>query len=174
MEPTHVLVPLDGSPLSEDALAYALSVFGCQVTVLNVVTPLDAGMSEGGVLELRDERIEPARRRADRLIERARSRAAAEGRTIESAVEAGDPAETILSYADRHDVDHIAIGGHGDDPNGLLERLLGTVATTVVAEAPITVTVVRERADVGVEDGDADGSGGDANAGDGPDAGGDH
>jgi len=168
MEPTHVLVPLDGSPLSEDALAYALSVFGCQVTVLNVVTPLDAGMSEGGVLELRDERTEPARRRADRLIERARSRAAAEGRTIESAVEAGDPAETILSYADRHDVDHIAIGGHGDDPNGLLERLLGTVATTVVAEAPITVTVVRERANA--DTGDV----ADASAGGAPDAGGAH
>ena len=133
MEPTHVLVPLDGSPLSEDALAYALSVFGCQVTVLNVVTPLDAGMSEGGVLELRDERTEPARRRAD-----------------------------------RHDVDHIAIGGHGDDPNGLLERLLGTVATTVVAEAPITVTVVRERANA--DTGDV----ADASAGGAPDAGGAH
>lgn len=173
MEPTHVLVPLDGSPLSEDALAYALSTFECPVTVLNVVTPLDAGMSEGGVLELDDERMEPARRRADRLIERARSQAA-EDREIERAVEAGDPAETILSYAARHDVDHIAIGGHGDDPSGLLERLLGTVATTVVAEAPITVTVVRERADIGVEDGDGDSAGGDANAGGGTDADGDH
>jgi nucleotide-binding universal stress UspA family protein len=174
MEPTHVLVPLDGSPLSEDALAYALSTFECPVTVLNVVTPLDAGMSEGGVLELDDERMEPARRRADRLIERTTACAAAEDRAIERAVEAGDPAETILSYAARHDVDHIAIGGHGDDPNGLLERLLGTVATTVVAEAPITVTVVRERADVGVEDGDGDSAGGSANAGGGTDADGDH
>ena len=165
MEPTHVLVPLDGSPLSEDALAYALSVFECPVTVLNVVTPLDAGMSEGGVLELHDEDMEPARRRAERLIEQARSRAVAENRTVESAVEAGDPAETILSYAESHGVDHIVIGGHSDDPDGLLERLLGTVATTVVAEAPVTVTVVRERAGVGVED--ESGAGGDAGDGDG-------
>lgn len=147
MEPAHVLVPLDGSPLSEDALAYALSVFESPVTVLNVVTPLDAGMSEGGVLELSDGRMAPARRRADRLTERAMTRATAEDRDVDTAVEVGDPAETILSYVDRHDVDHIAIGGHGGDPNGLVERLLGTVATTVVAEASITVTVVREHAD---------------------------
>ena len=80
----------------------------------------------------------------------------------------------LIELAARHDVDHIAIGGHGDDPSGLLERLLGTVATTVVAEAPITVTVVRERADVGVEDGDGDSAGGSANAGGGTDADGDH
>jgi len=35
------------------------------------------------------------------------------------------------------------MGGHSGDPDGLVERLLGTVATTVVAEAPVTVTVVR-------------------------------
>ncbi|WP_181693208.1 universal stress protein [Natronomonas sp. LN261] len=149
MEPVHVLVPLDGSPLSEDALTYALSVFECQITVLNVVTPLDAGMSEGGVLDPGDERGASARQHADRLIERAANRAAAEGRPVETAVESGDPAEAILSYADQHGVDHIVIGGHGGDPNGLARRLLGTVATTVVAEAPITVTVVREHADGG-------------------------
>jgi hypothetical protein len=35
--PDHVLVPLDGSPLSEDALAHALETFDCRVAVLNVV-----------------------------------------------------------------------------------------------------------------------------------------
>lgn len=34
---SHVLVPLDGSPLAEDALEYALDVFDCKVTVLNIV-----------------------------------------------------------------------------------------------------------------------------------------
>ncbi len=48
MEPSHVLVPLDGSPLADAALTHAFSVFECPVTVLNVVTRLDSGMSEGG------------------------------------------------------------------------------------------------------------------------------
>jgi nucleotide-binding universal stress UspA family protein len=35
------------------------------------------------------------------------------------------------------------MGGHGG-ASGLTSRILGTVATTVVAEASTTVTVVRE------------------------------
>jgi hypothetical protein len=33
---------LHGSPLAEEALAYALAVFDCEVTVLNVVTAVTA------------------------------------------------------------------------------------------------------------------------------------
>ena len=144
MRPSHVLVPLDGSPLSDDALAYAFEVFDCRVTVLNVLTPLDADMSEGGILEPGEERKETARKRADWLIERAEERAASEGRTVETAIESGDPADVILSYAEHNDIDHIVIGGHGGDPKKLVRKLLGTVATAVVSEASVTVTVVRE------------------------------
>ncbi|MEF8780062.1 MAG: universal stress protein [Haloferacaceae archaeon] len=143
MTPSHVLVPLDGSPLADDALVYALELFDCRITVLNVVTPIDAGMSEGGVLETEEERAEAARERADRLIERAQARAAEMDRTIETAVETGDPAEAILAHVDETDVDQVVLGGHGGPRTGVLRRLLGTVATTVVGEAPVPVTVVR-------------------------------
>lgn len=142
MQPSHVLVALDGSPLSEAALAHALDVFDCPVTVLNVVTPLDASMSESGVIE-REERENEAREHADEVIEAAASRAAEHDQSVETVVEEGDPAETIVEYADEHDVDQIVMGGHGGDANELTQRLLGTVATTVVREAPVTVTVVR-------------------------------
>ena len=140
---SHVLVPLDGSPLADDALVHALDTFDCPVTVLNVVTPLDASMSEGGVLEPEAGRQETARDRAENLIDRARRRADEAERDLDTAVETGDPAETILAYVDEHDVDHVVMGGHGGEKRGLADRLLGTVATTVVGEAPVTVTVVR-------------------------------
>ncbi len=143
MTPSNVLVPLDGSPLADEALAHALATFDCTITVLNVVTPLDANMSEGGILESGDRRRVAARERSDRLIDRARGRAAAEDRAIETAVTRGDPAETILEYVADHDVDHVVMGGHGGDRGRITRRLLGTVATAVVAEAPVTVTVVR-------------------------------
>ncbi|GAA0513246.1 Nucleotide-binding universal stress protein, UspA family [Halorubrum aquaticum] len=143
MTPDHVLVPLDGSPLAEEALAHALATFDRPVTVLNVLTPLDAGMAEGGVLEPDGKRERNAAARAERLVEDARDRAAADGRTVETAVETGDPAETILGYVEDHDVDHVVMGGHGGERGSIARRLLGTVATAVVGEAPVTVTVVR-------------------------------
>lgn len=143
MAPTHVLVPLDGSPLSDEALSHALETFDCRVTVLNVVTPLDGPMSEGGVLETDEGRIEDARERAEAVVDRARERAAEVDREVETAVETGDPAETIVEFVEAGDVDHVVMGGHGGERNELARRLLGTVATAVVGEAPVTVTVVR-------------------------------
>ena len=143
MAPAHVLVPLDGSPLADDALVHALDTFDCQVTVLNVVTSLDESMSEGGILEPGADRREGARERAENVIDAAKRRAEEAGRTVETAVETGDPAETILDYVDESDVDHVVMGGHGGERNELARRLLGTVATVVVGEAPVTVTVVR-------------------------------
>nr|WP_245545323.1 universal stress protein [Halomicrobium katesii] len=78
MRPSHVLVPLDGSPLSQAALSHALDVFDCPITVLNVVTPIDGGMSEGGVLA-DDERGAEARTHADEVIDAAREQAAGTG-----------------------------------------------------------------------------------------------
>jgi nucleotide-binding universal stress UspA family protein len=143
MAPSHVLVPLDGSPLANEAFSQVLETFDSRITVLNVVTPMDAAMSEGGLLEPGDQRLQDARERTDRLIQGARTEAEARNRTIEAAVETGDPAETILEYVAAHDVGHVVMGGHGGDGIDIGNRLLGTVATTVVAEAPVTVTVVR-------------------------------
>ncbi|SEV99604.1 universal stress protein [Halobacterium jilantaiense] len=143
MSQGEVLVPLDGSPLADEALREALALFDAPVTVLNVVTPLDSGMSEGGVLQRDEQREAAAMERADSLVARASDRAASQGRTVETVVETGEPAETILAYVEANDVDHVVMGGHGGPDAGLAERLLGTVATKVVTESPTSVTVVR-------------------------------
>ena len=143
MAPSHVLVPLDGSPLADEALERALELFDCRVTVLNVVTPIDESMSESGILEPDEDRREDAHERAEQVVERARRRAADADRTVETAVVTGDPAEAILEYVADNDVDHVVMGGHGGERSGIARRLLGTVSTRVVGEAPVTVTVVR-------------------------------
>jgi nucleotide-binding universal stress UspA family protein len=143
MAPSHVLVPLDGSELASEAFTRALDLFDCRITVLNVLTPIDASMSEGGLLEPAADRREAAREHADELVSAAREEAAASDRTVTTAVETGDPAATILDYVDEHAVDHVVMGGHGGPGNAIARRLLGTVATDVVSDAPVSVTVVR-------------------------------
>lgn len=143
MIPDHVLVPLDGSPLADEALAHALALFDCRVTVLNVLTPLDAGMAESGVLESDEERMAAARERADGLVDAARERVGEPDREVDIVIETGDPAETILTVVDDAGIDQVVMGGHGGDLGEIARRLLGTVATAVVSESDVTVTVVR-------------------------------
>jgi nucleotide-binding universal stress UspA family protein len=144
MKPSHVLVPLDGSPLAEDALRHAIAVHGCRITVLNVVTPIEAGMSEGNVLETDEEREEKARKRAENLVEDAKEETDTEEES-ETTVEVvrGDPAEEILDRVEESDIDHVVMGSHGGERGALTRRLLGTVSSKVVSEAPVSVTVVR-------------------------------
>lgn len=139
MAPSHVLVALDGSPQAEAALEHALAEFDGKITVLNVITPIDTGMSEGRLLGPDEERREAARERVERLVAEAPGSAP----TVEPAVIADEPADAILSYLADHDVDHVVLGGHGGPRIEFAERLLGTVAQTVAEEADVSVTIVR-------------------------------
>lgn len=143
MIPSHVLVPLDGSPLAAEALDHALETFDCRVTVLNVVTPLDDGMSEGSALAADQDRLEEAHERANGLVDAARGRADSVDRYVETVVETGDPAATIVDYVEANDVDFIVMGSHGEGGGEISRRLLGTVSTAVIGEAAVPVTIIR-------------------------------
>jgi serine/threonine protein kinase len=65
-----------------------------------------------------------------------------EARATFHVLEAVDPAEAILDYARHNHVDHIVMGARA---NSTMRKILGSVAGKVAAEAPCTVTVVRDR-----------------------------
>lgn len=65
-----------------------------------------------------------------------------QGRITFHVLEAFDPAETILEYARENNVDHIVMGAR---ENSTMRKILGSVSAKVAAEAPCTVTVVRNR-----------------------------
>lgn len=64
------------------------------------------------------------------------------GKATFHVLQAIDPAEAILHYARQNNVDHIVMGARA---NSTIRKLLGGVSGKVAAEAPCTVTVVRER-----------------------------
>ncbi|EHR71930.1 serine/threonine protein kinase [Burkholderiales bacterium JOSHI_001] len=63
-----------------------------------------------------------------------------EGRLTFHVLEAPDPANAIVDFAQRNQVDHIVMGARG---SSALRRLLGSVSSAVVAQSDCTVTVVR-------------------------------
>lgn len=84
-------------------------------------------------------------RHVQRLVELrhwARPLGVAEGRATFHVLEASDVAEAILDYARANRVDHLVLGARD---NSLTRRLLGSVSGRVAAEAPCSVTVVRQR-----------------------------
>ena len=66
-----------------------------------------------------------------------------QGRATFHVLEAVDPAEMILDYARLNNVDHIIMGARA---SSAMRKILGSVSAKVAAEAPCTVTVVRNRA----------------------------
>ncbi|MFA9425092.1 universal stress protein [Natronorubrum sp. A-ect3] len=142
----HVLVPIDGSESSWDALDYAFEQYdGEQITALHVVDPAESvyAGSEGGAYD--STAFDHTLERGEELCEQAKARLEdgeyADSTVLETTVEPGRPSQTILEVADDRDVDHIIMGSHGR--SGLSRILLGSVAETVTRRAAVPVTIVR-------------------------------
>lgn len=141
----HVLVPVDGSPQSEDALEHAFEQFpDADVTALTAVDPIAAGYAAApgpDATGYPGEWAEQAEERADAILDEVADLAADVGRTVDTVRVTDRPARAIVDYAEEHDVAHIVVGSHGR--TGVTRVLLGSVAENVVRRAPCPVTVVR-------------------------------
>ena len=139
----RILVPVDGSDPSWDALEFALSEHGdAEIVVINVINPMEGAYGAdamGG--DYWEGWYENAEARAEGLFDDARDRASEAGADIETVKETGPPARTIVDYAEEHDIGHIIIGSHGR--KGVSRILLGSVAEAVVRRATVPVTIVR-------------------------------
>ena len=123
-----ILVPLDGSRLAEAVIPYAIQIaraFHAAVTLFHVEHPLGAppALTKKGYLESVAEGMER------------------EGAIVVKAVASGLPVEEIISYAEREQMDLIAMSTHG---HGELRRLvLGSTADKVLHSTEIPLLLVR-------------------------------
>ncbi|MFD1589361.1 universal stress protein [Halorientalis brevis] len=131
----EVLLPTDGSPLSQAALEHAIATFpDGNITLLYVV---DARFTTPDDDELRPERQFPE------LLE------IADRHDVEVATEirVGHPAREIVTVSEETDVDEIMMGSHGR--SGTSRILLGSIAERVLRRAPVPVTIVRPQQRMG-------------------------
>ncbi|MHC3436691.1 universal stress protein [Natrialbaceae archaeon A-gly3] len=139
----HVLVPVDGSSPAGAALEYACDHHAdARLTLLYVIDPMtDYSRYRAGPGYGREHEYENEREKGEAVLESA-IEAVPEEIEVETVLESGSPARTIVAYADDNDVDAIVMGSHGRE--GLARHLLGSVAELVVRRSAVPVTIVRE------------------------------
>ncbi|TYL39625.1 universal stress protein [Natronococcus pandeyae] len=139
---SRVLVPMDGSEMSEHALEYALEAFpDGEITVLTVVGEPSSMWGAATGLALADDLEEAAQEQTQPIFDRAREIVAeADGDTeLETVYALGHPVRAIINRAG--DYDTVVVGSHG---GSLADNLyVGNVAKKVVHQSPVPVVVVR-------------------------------
>ncbi len=119
-----VVVATDGSESTERAVEASF----------DLADRFDAGLHALTVVESDDPAHNTAQSLLDDLV-------SGTDRAITTAIEDGDPADAISSYATRVDADVVVMGIRGR--GGPYQYHLGSVAETVVYECPVPVLTVR-------------------------------
>ncbi|MFW6317052.1 MAG: universal stress protein [Halorubrum sp.] len=129
-----VLVPVDGSASSDNALEYAFDLFpDAKVHIVHVTSfPTEPTATA----------VERAQEQAEEVIKEAKLIADDYDQPIKTETIHGNAAKAIIRYAEQNDIDHIVMGSKGR--SGVQRVLLGSVAETVVRRSPTPVTIVRE------------------------------
>lgn len=141
----RILVPVDGSGISDRALHEALSLAKdeqAQVRIVHAVDTMPPAAGEVYVdLEIyRQSCLDGGRDVLDRALVLARQ-AGVEAAPALVETQGYHPSTCIVDEAKRWPADLIVIGTHGR--SGLMHLLLGSVAEGVVRHAPVPVLLVR-------------------------------
>ncbi|BAO44908.1 universal stress protein [Thiolapillus brandeum] len=142
-----VLVPMDLSPVSEEALRYAVDC-ACantrQLILVHVVDYLDIGsLGLVGLADREQELREEMVKEAQQGLEKLARKYAREGLIFKTRIVFDRPWRGIINVAIEEAVDAIVMGSHGRGK--VAESLLGSVAGRVVHEAPVPVTIIRPK-----------------------------
>ncbi len=144
----HILIPTDGSKLSDKAVKHAISLAGAldaKLTAFYVAPTYPVPYyPEGVVVEtMSNKDYEKAvREQAERILGRAVKQAEAQQLSCGSAhVIADAPWEAILAAARKYHCDAIVMASHGR--RGLAGLILGSETQKVLTHSKLPVVVVR-------------------------------
>lgn len=136
-----ILVPLDGSELSESVLSHVITIAtSCQVpevVLMRVREPLDKNVRDTLDAKIAVELDEAY---SDEVVSYLGKIAAAlkrKGITINIVVLSGNPAEEIIKYSKLNGVDLIIMSTHGR--SGFSRLMFGSVADEVIRQTEVPV-----------------------------------
>jgi nucleotide-binding universal stress UspA family protein len=143
----HILVPIDGSPISDKALdeAIRLAIFsGAKITLLHVMDDLRhvTGFESG--INCVQQVVPWMRAAGESLLAKEGEKVLARGLQVECVLIAEGPGricEYVAEHARISQADLIVLGSHGR--RGVKRVLLGSDADQIIRYAPVPVLVVR-------------------------------
>lgn len=142
---SHILVPLDGSPLAEQVLpqVYALPTEkeNVCITLLMSVSPYEhPHLEHGDSIFVSQEAPNTERLSAQRYLHEMAHSLQARGYQVDIEISNLKVEDAIVKYADQHKVDLIAMSTHGR--SGIGRWFFGSVTQKVLQMAPAPVLVV--------------------------------
>jgi nucleotide-binding universal stress UspA family protein len=148
----HILVPSDGSPLSLDAVARAISFAketGARITFFCAVEPYPRMFYGAGAIfdaQAPATYLEMMRASANEILEEAERSAREAGVACgKKTLVSGQPYEAILEAAAQHGCDLIFMASHGR--RGIKALVLGSETQKVLTHSSVPVLVFRQGAD---------------------------
>ncbi|HAR96646.1 MAG TPA: hypothetical protein DCR97_11900 [Deltaproteobacteria bacterium] len=145
LRPTKILVPTDFSEFSDRALRQALDIgrqYGAKVFILHVIPPMaqyaiDYAITADAMMAAEDQARETS---AENIKAQSEKFPHSKELEVETVIETGPPAETILKFAEEKGVDLIVIASLGRW--GLAKYLIGHVARNILkgANCPVLLT----------------------------------
>lgn len=138
----RILLPLDGSPLAEQALPHAIALaehYHSELILMRVLIPLPSPptTTEAALQRATEEMAILAREYLERVAAGIREH----GIPVQMITIGGRPHYQILQYSETNQVDLIVMCSHGQ--SGLSRWMIGSVADRVIRGANVPVLLVR-------------------------------
>jgi nucleotide-binding universal stress UspA family protein len=143
----RILVPLDGSPLSEAVLPHAQALAqaeGAEILILRVAVNPSAEFSFSDPA-LASELIQEMEAETQTYLKDLCSKLESTGIRTAYLMRKGPIAETILEVAGNMQADMIAMSTHGR--SGLQRWLIGSIADRIVHHSSVPVLLIRPQSD---------------------------
>lgn len=140
----NMLVPLDGSALSETSLEHALALAKSGsipgVVLLRAREPMDSGVRQRLSTDLAKKLDDAYQEEIEEYLNKISDYFKQNGITARLVAATGSPAEAILDYVRENQIDLIVMSSHGR--TGIARWAFGSVTEKVLKESNVPVLVI--------------------------------
>ncbi len=142
-----ILVPIDGSPISNRGLAEAIGlaeITGAQLRLVHVIDQFSMMSSMAGAMIFTKDAIDAMRDAGEEVLQKGRGTVASQGIAVGTALFddfSGPVSDIVTAEASHWGADLIVLGTHGR--RGVGRALLGSDAEQILRHAPVPVLLVR-------------------------------